>query len=64
MSKDEIKDWLERQRAVLNSINEDGSNFHDIIDSDETYDEWLRYELSYLLKVIKDYLEVVDLHVD
>lgn len=49
---DKLKDYVERQSSTLESIKKQG--FKDVIDSEETYEEWLEYELETLFKMVKE----------
>lgn len=43
--------WAERQLQVLKDIERQG--FKNVISSDETYEEWLEFELKYVLQKIQ-----------
>lgn len=49
---DKLKDYVERQSATLKSIKK--QSFKDVIDSEETYEEWLKYELETLFKMVEE----------
>jgi hypothetical protein len=51
--------WVDRQKEVLKEIHRNG--FLETIGENETFEEWLYYELDYLFSLIQgDYLDDIE----